>query len=151
MQLEKLLSPEITTLLYRTDIIAKDQEENPILLVDVRSSQIHPLVWEEIADCLMKTQGKFPYFMLVNLDNIELYHWDQQTPLITLKTPDILEVYDSKFRDKLILPTYLKALTEAWLNDLAYQSKMPNPPAIFELKNTGLLERLKNGSTEINY
>ena len=137
-------------LLNQAELLVKDSLEQIILPVYIRSREIPQPLKQEILQALRKSQGKIPFLMLVSLDNICIYSPKQSAPVASWKTADILEFYEPKFLQKRILPNYLMALVEAWLNDLAYHWKSPNPPGTLALKNLGLLDKLINTSTERN-
>jgi hypothetical protein len=150
MKSKKLYNPAVLNLFMNADIILRDNENNPILLADVRCKTMHSEVSQQILESLVKAKGDIPFVMLVNLENIEIYQWNKKSSIANFKTADILNFYDPDFRKKRILPNYLIALVDAWLSDLAYHWKSSEPPAMLEIQNIGLLEKVRNGSTEKN-
>src|SRR5262249_31679926 len=92
----------------------------------------------------------FPFGMYVDPEVIEVFAADSTDPgrpESTLKTADILSVYEPDFRNKPIYLRYLVALVETWLNDLAFHWKSDQPPGLGELAAIGLAPLLEGGGT----
>jgi hypothetical protein len=68
--------------------------------------------------------------------------------VVYLDTPKVLSHYDPDFAGKRIFEFYLLTLVEAWLRDLAYHWKSPNPPGSEELQAAGFLGRVEGGTTQ---
>ncbi|KJH70159.1 hypothetical protein [Aliterella atlantica] len=140
------------------DVIAFSKNGEPVLLVEVKSSEpnskndlyIHQAI-NKIISYLRGADELIPFAMLVTLKNIQIYQWDGiklSEPIACLQTGDVLSYYETEFKNKKIFHLYLTTLVEAWLRDLAYHWKFPNPPAKKELETIGLVKRLVNGTTQ---
>ena len=68
-------------------------------------------------------------------------------PLAVLKTRPVLGTYDPALDGRQLSQFYLLALVDAWLRDLALRWQFAEPPGLVDLRGTGLLERLVDGST----
>ena len=135
--------------LINANIIAKDQEDNPILLVAVDFRQPHHQQDSKIIDFYQKTGNIIPFVMLVNPETIKIFQFDKKEAVFTEKASDILSFYEPEFSQKKIFQSYLVTLVEAWLSDLDYHWKLANPPGLGKVDKIGLLKLLKKGTTEI--
>jgi hypothetical protein len=139
------------------DIIAEDRGGNPIVMVDIKVTVASR---EDILSFLSRFLEVVPplnFAMFVDLEYIAVMKSgvdNPQTPLVTLKTLEVLQFYDPEFAGKnssygsrRIFHDYVRTLVEAWLRDLAYHWKSETPPGAKELSGTGLLELLEGGMT----
>lgn len=138
---------EIQTL----DFVAKDKDGNIVLIGEVKTNNLRGYAKEQLKHYLSQYHGRVSFGMLVDTENIQIFRWDEQElsePIQVLSTEDILQFYDPKFGQKQIFESYLTTLIEAWLRDLAYHWKSPNPPAAVVMEEIGLLAHLTDGTTE---
>lgn len=141
----------------RADIIAFSENNEPILLVEVKSNELKnknnsytQKAIKQLTSYLNATDKLIPFAMLVTPEIIQIFQWDGvnlSNPIVCLQTADVLTYHEAEFKSKRIFHLYLTTLIEAWLRDLAYHWKSQNPPAIKELEAIGLLEKLANGTT----
>jgi len=145
------------------DIIALDKDDRIVVLIEVKINQAkEKAAKQRITDSALKQIKHFlsklsekkvviPYAMIVNLENIIVFKWDGTVlseAVLSLKTADILQYYDSKLGDQRIFEPYLTRLIEAWLRDLAYNWKSEIPPASEQIAAIGLLPLLAGGTTK---
>ncbi|BAY91714.1 MULTISPECIES: type I restriction enzyme HsdR N-terminal domain-containing protein [unclassified Tolypothrix] len=148
---------------YVADIIVLDKDEQIVLLVEVKSTEVEGKVAKQQAITQLNSylQNEIKnnhlflvdemFLMLVNLRDIEIFKWNGKNlseSLIAIKTANILSHYDPEFSDRKILGLYLETLVEAWLRDLAYHWKSEMPPASDNLAAIGLLQKLQGGTTQ---
>jgi len=148
-------------MIVEDDIIAEDRGGNPILMVEIKVAVAPP---EDLQKDFQTFLSRFlevipplDFAMFVDLEQIAVMKSDvanPQSPLVTLRTLDVLQFYDPDFAGKNskygsigIFRDYFATLVEAWLRDLAYHWKSQTPPGAEELTGTGLLELLEGGMT----
>lgn len=138
----------------RVDTVALGADGEPVLLVRVTTrppdeSYAQEYLAEAFAN--FRTPGESPpYAMVAGLEEITLFRWEKNTltePILSLPTVDILSFYDPEFGHKQVFSYYLTTLIEAWLRDCAYHWKSETPPGYEQLRSTGLVECLENGTT----
>jgi hypothetical protein len=132
------------------DIVAEDARGMPVLVAEAKASRLTPHMVEEYRDYLRAKSSSAPYGLLADLEKIYLFDFsskDAVETLAILATPEILEVYDPEFGTKRIFESYLEALIDAWLRDLAFHWKSSLPPGSDVLWRTGLMARLRGGDT----
>lgn len=141
---------------YVADIVALDKNDQVVLLVEVKGTQLKgreakPQAISSIKSYLQSANKEIHFVMVADINNIEIFHWDGENlsakPILSLNTAEILSNYDAEFANKTILRFYLETLIEAWLRDLAYHWKSETQPAAKELAEIGLLEKLAGGTT----
>jgi hypothetical protein len=135
--------------MLEVDIIADDRSGNPVLVVEVKNHPAGKDTVARLAEFLDRLGPSVPFAMLVDPDRIHLYRWDGErvSPLASFDTAPVLRTYDPEYGQKRIFERYMITLVEAWLRDLAYGWKSPNPPAAEQLRPTGLPDRLAGGTT----
>src|SRR4051812_45263339 len=109
----------------KTDIIAEDRDESPIMLVEVKVSTDPPADREAFVNRFLHIVQPLPFGMFVDLENIHLFEREKSAPqaeLVTLDTREILRFYDPEFAGKDShygsrrgLREYVATLVEAWL------------------------------------
>ncbi len=134
------------------DILVLDADERPLMVVETKDRVLTPRSFNMARDRLAAYQRihAVPYGMLADLDHIHLFDFETEnsaTILATIPTREMLAFYDPDFSEKEIYGSYLTALIEAWLRDLAYHWKSPMPPGQETLDKLGLLSKLRNGWT----
>lgn len=133
------------------DAAVFNRENLPVALIQVKARPLGkewtPLLRSELkrspcpdADFLLAVDPV--YIHLHRLTEKEL-----GAPVVQLDTPKVLSHYDADFTGKRIFEFYLLTLVEAWLRDLAYHWKSPNPPGSEELKASGFLGSIEGGTT----
>ncbi|AUT03624.1 hypothetical protein CLI64_26250 [Nostoc sp. CENA543] len=151
---------------YIADIVVLDKHERIVLLVEVKAKKLAANADKQQAFFLIKhylnnvdkckqlSFGNKPFIMLVDLVSIIIFQDTSESysePLLSMQTSDILNSYDDTFSElsskNHISGFYLETLVEAWLRDLAYHWKSPEPPASDRLKNIGLLQLIEGGTT----
>lgn len=159
------------------DIVAYDAQGVPVLAVEAKAVHLTPPMVEQYRDYLRsksssvpvemwveprtpymvdfysehaRTPPPVPFGLLADLDKIYLYDFSSENslePLATLATPEILAVYDPEYGAKRIFESYLAALIDAWIRDLAFHWKSPVPPGSDVLWRIGLMEKIRGGDT----
>jgi hypothetical protein len=136
------------------DILAFDREGHPVLLVEAKAMLGADAIAKDWLIQLMsylRSDGTdIPFGMLVDLEEIQIFQSqadDPSTPILKLRTAEVLKAYDAEFEHKRIFDIYLAALVEAWLRDFAFDWRSATPPAMEELSEIGLAQRLKGGTT----
>jgi hypothetical protein len=134
------------------DAAVFDREMLPVALIQVKARPLGkewtPLLLSELK------RRRFPpadFLLAIDPACIHLYRLTEKElsdPVVHLGTPKVLSHYDPDFTGKRIFEPYLLTLTEAWLRDLAYHWKSPNPPGSEELKAAGFLGRVEGGTTQ---
>jgi hypothetical protein len=145
----------------RPDFVALDKERQIILIAEVKGNPFDSNREKtkenailQIIDFLQAEKALIPFAMFVDLENILFFRWDGKNlseVILSLSTADVLSHYEPKFRSKQIFNLYLLGLTEAWLRDLAYHWKLEIPPFTKEMTDIGLLQLLKDGTTQAYY
>ena len=133
------------------DVLVLDAEDRPLMLVEIRSRVLESDFADGLRDFMAaeKTHD-VPFGMIVDLGSIRIFSFAPNktaTTLATIPSRDVFSFYEPQFGHKTIYETYLAALTEAWLRDLAYHWKSPSPPGQELLDKLGVLSRLKGGWT----
>ncbi len=142
----------------RPDFVALDKDGQVVLIAEVKG---FPYNFKEektkkyailrLIDYLQAAKVLIPFAMLVDVKNILIFTWDGNNlsePIICFNTADALSHYEPTFCNKQIFSLYLRALTEAWINDLARHWKLKTPPFSKEMAEIGLLQLLEKGTTE---
>ena len=136
---------------FRADIVAYDGSGRVLLVAEVKAVEITDP--DGVLDYLMRRAGDGEYWLLVDPKVMRMYRGRGGQPggqpgaVAVLDTMGVLRHYDANLGATRVSEQYLTTLTEAWLRDLAYHWKSSEPPGSAELKGTGLLERLEDGTT----
>lgn len=152
------------------DVIARDRDENPVLLVEVKSPKqrfISDRPDPQLARWARDhADGGFPLLMVANANDTLIYRPEDVPDTGDRLPPDSVDVpvacsfasadlftrYDPEYREKAesgrILPYYLTGLVIAWLRDFAYHWKSEVPPGADRLREIGLADRLEGGWAE---
>lgn len=136
----------------RFDAAVFDREKLPVALIQVKAQPLGK-EWAPLLRSELKRTPFPPADFLLAIDPvcIHLYQLTEKElsdPVVQLDTPTVLSHYDPNFTGKRIFEFYLLTLVEAWLRDLAYHWKSPNPPGSEELKAAGFLGRVEGGTTQ---
>lgn len=138
----------------KIDLAAFDKRGQPVLVVEVKAmSDVRTIAvsWlMTLASDFRSTGFPIPYWMHVDLDEILIFRGDVNeatSTVFSMETAEILSAYGPDFRRKRVFDDYLSALVEAWLRDFAFDWRSANPPAMRQLADIGLAERLRGGTT----
>ena len=138
----------------RIQLAAFDKQEHPVLAVEVKAmagaSDIGLPWFMSLASEFCSIGYPIPYWMFVDLDEILISRreaGESSSLSVSIKTSEVLCVYEPDFERKRIFDDYLLALVERWLQDFAFDWRSNNPPAMTTLTEIGLAERLKGGIT----
>jgi hypothetical protein len=128
-----------------------DRDEQTVALVEVKSNPVGAL-WTTLLPRNLARYGR-PVDFVLAIDPVHILLYRPTgtyigEPLVILDTPEVLNRYDPESSRKRIFESYMLTLVEAWLRDLAYHWKSENPPGADELRQAGLLDRIKGGTTE---
>jgi hypothetical protein len=145
----------------RADLIARDREGRPVLVVEVKT---RPVGQDDIMELLGRlhthttgsASGIIPYGMLVDPESIVVLPHDSPIPdkaFGPYPTSEVLRHYDPDFTgpedrrgSQRVFGIYLQGLVEGGLEDLVLPWKEGEPPLKNELAKAGLLQRLEGGS-----
>lgn len=131
-----------------SDITAWDKNDQKLLVSKVRARDIQEDIVSKIKDILSfeYEQNKVivPYAMIATPKLIQIFQWDGENleKKYDFPSSEVMSIYDQEFSEKRIFESYLEALVEGWLRDLAYNWKTENPPKLAELTQIGLVEKL---------
>ncbi len=134
------------------DLVAFDEHDRPVLVAEVKAMtgaiQV-AIPWLNRLESDLRSAGRpIPYWMFV--DGITFFYYGdgsqpaRVTSFVGLETA--LSAYDPEIGRKRIFDDYLLALVEAWLRDVASDWRLADPPAMEQLGEIGLSERLKGGT-----
>jgi hypothetical protein len=140
------------------DIIVDDREDRPFMLVEVKASIASSETVQEFIIQLERADASISFGMFVDLEDVHLLKRDPRTGaflnLVRLNTREVLSCYSPEFAGKdqrysgfQFVRDYVVTLVEGWLRDLAYHWKTEDPPGADVLSGTGLLEKIKGGTT----
>ncbi len=135
------------------DAAVFDRENLPVALIQVKARPLGK-EWTSLlrSELKRKPPPHADFLLAVDPACIHLYRLTEKElsdPVVHLDTPKVLSHYDPDFTGKRIFEFYLLTLVEAWLRDLAYHWKSPNPPGSEELKAAGFLGRVEGGTTQL--
>jgi hypothetical protein len=133
------------------DIIAQDSRDRDVLIATVKPGPLSRRAVSKLFEEMELQSPSMPFGMVVDPNKIYLKKQGCEPRPETyrvLKARDMLRRYEPEYGDKMISDDYLKTLVGAWLRDLAYHWKTPNPPGAEELAQIGLLRRLAGGSIQ---
>jgi hypothetical protein len=130
---------------FDPSIVALDKDDQPVLMIDVRSSYFFALT--DINILKMEAYQHIPFLMFVNSNVIRIFKTPSFEEILRLDTKETLSFYGEKITKQRIYTSYLMGLIEGWLRDLAYHWKSEIPPHHEEIKKIGLLDYLVDGTT----
>jgi hypothetical protein len=160
---------------FLVDFVAYDKAGKPVLFGWTTSTTVSPEAIDHLVACLNASRSKIPFALLADSDQLLIYRKnieDHAETVWTSPTATILAHYDPdlgrsfdlgwpepkpgsvlaqtalQLHKRRIFAHYLTTLIQAWLRDLAYRWKSSVPPAMDEMANIGLLERLEGGTTK---
>ena len=130
---------------FAPSIVAKDKNDQPILMIDVRASDFYALT--DINILKMEDYQHIPFLMFVNSHAIRIFKTTNFTEVLRLNTRETLKFYAHQVTKDRISTSFVMRLIQAWLRDLAYHWKSEIPPQMEAIKQIGLLDYLANGTT----
>ena len=131
---------------FDPDIVVKDKDDKPIMFVTVKASRVYEA--EEFTLYGLENYQHVPFLMYVNTKYIRIYKSGNSEPVKKLNPLEIFKFYVPDFNEAKMRQSFVTALIQAWLRDLVYHWKYSHPPAIKEIEEIGLLEKLDNMITE---
>ena len=131
---------------FNPAIVAKDKDDQPILMIDVRFSGMYSS--PDLNVLKMEQYQHIPFLMFVNSHLMRLFQSPTFAEVARFDTKKVLGYYNPKSIEGIIYQSTLITLTQSWLRDLAYYWKSENPPYIEEMKEIGLFTLLFDGTTE---
>lgn len=135
-----------TAIDFEPAIVAKDKNEQPILMIDVRFSAMYGS--SELDILKMGKYQHIPFLMFVNSNVIRIFKSPNFEEVARLETKKVLGFYNPKSIEGIIYQSTLITLIQSWLRDLDYHWKSENPPYIEEIKEIGLFALLEDITTE---
>lgn len=145
---------EKTVYRIQPEIVILDSDELIILLAQAQANHQKQGDTSEVISWLEAGNGAIPFVMFIDLEKIQIFKWDGNNcsePILSLSTADVLSHYEPNFSSKKIYSLYLKTLAEAWISDISKHWKLATPPASKEMAEIGLLQLLKDGTTQVYY
>jgi hypothetical protein len=138
--------PEITAIDFEPSILAKDQEDQPILMIDVRFPERYSS--PDLKILKMEKYQHIPFLMYANTNVMRIFKTPTFEEIARLDTKKVLAFYNPESITRMIFQRTLLTLIQSWLHDLSYHWKSENPPYFEEIKTIGLSTLLVNGTTE---
>ncbi|NES99578.1 MAG: hypothetical protein F6K61_03210 [Sphaerospermopsis sp. SIO1G1] len=127
-------------------IVAKDRDNKPVLMIDVRFSSMYGS--PELDIFKMEEYQHIPFLMFANSNVIRIFKSPDFAEVNRLETKKVLGFYDGSSIEGIIYQFTLITLLQSWLRDLDYHWKSENPPYLEEIKAIGLLALLEDITTE---
>ena len=125
---------------FEPEIVVQDLDDKPIMLIDVRASRVFRL--EDLT--LLGLENYYqqaPFLMFVHREYLRIYQSGNSEPVKKINALEIFKFYDPGFNETKMYQFYLKTLIKAWLRDLDINWNSPNPPAMKEMEEVGILEK----------
>lgn len=135
--------------MYKPDIVISDENSQPIVIVEViavkpDNKKTGFYYYKNVQEYMQRTRAKF--LIIVTRKIMEIWEKDKDEPIEQLQTKRALKHYSGFPTLDTVTHGYIKALVDAWLNDLISHWKMERPTYEAKLKKIGLLSLIKNGS-----
>jgi hypothetical protein len=140
----------------RADLIARDRDGRPVLVVEVKTRPATPADLDQLRAYLDAGSGGADYGMLVDPESIWILSTDGQRAGPTFgpfRTTDVLKHYhrdsgslEAQRGGPRLFGLYLETLVSLWLQDLAFPWFEGEPPLRNELAEAGLLQRLEDST-----
>ncbi|TAE53326.1 MAG: hypothetical protein EAZ76_14245 [Nostocales cyanobacterium] len=140
---------------YLPSIVFNNNDKNIVLLVktkaeklenSLRQNAIIQLKTDYLQNIKQDSNKDIPFGMLVDLEETNIFSLTEEQNIknsISLKTNDILSIYDPEFSQKRIFNFHLETLVKSWLRDLAHHWNSDSPPAYEEVAKIGLLSLME--------
>jgi hypothetical protein len=144
----------------RADLIARDREGRPVLVVEVKTRPARQTDLQQLRASIdtisaASAAGGIVYGMLVDPESIVVLTRNGHLPDLCLgpyRTTEVLSHYDPDFQgpegqlvSAKVFGIYLRGLVEGWFQDLVLHWTEGEPPLRNELAEVGLLQRLEDG------
>ena len=143
------------------DFVALNKEGQIVLIAEVKGfpfdfnrNQTKENAILRLIDYLQVAKKLIPFAIFVDLENILIFRWNGNNlsePILCLNTADVLSHYELEFSKIQVFNLYFTTLTQAWISDLAYHWQSEIPPASEQMAEIGLLDLLKDGTTQAYY
>ena len=136
---------------HRFDIVAYDQYDTPVLVVEVKRSGDVRTYERLIADTgryVDVAARRAPFFMIATPKQIDLFMRESgEWRLVhSFDAPAVLKRYDRRYGADPVYESYLASLIQVWLNDIAYNWREAMPPETSVFEGLDVLTALRNGS-----
>lgn len=135
-----------TVVEFYPSIIAKDKDDQPILIINVIFSGMYASPDLEILK--MEKYQNIPFLMFINSNVIRVFKSPTFAEIARFETKKVLAYYNPDSIEGIIYQSTLMTLIQSWLHDIAYHWKSENPPYSEEMKEIGLYDLLFDGTTE---
>lgn len=140
------------TEVLRADIVGFDPAGDPVLVAEVRASELSAGsadTRDHLVGLLRAARPAPPYGMIAGPSEIRIWGWDgdRLSELGRLDAAAILRAYYPEFGTKRVFEDTLITLVEAWLRDVAFHWKLQTPPGWDQLTAFGLAAHLADGTT----
>lgn len=138
--------PAFTAIDFNPIIVAKDKNDQPFLMIDVRFSSWYSSPDLEILQ--MEKYQHIPFLMYVNSNVMRIFKSPTFEEIARFDTKTVLAFYNPESIEGIIYQSTLTLLIDLWLDDLVYHWKGDNTPYTEEVKAIGLYEYLIDAITE---
>jgi hypothetical protein len=136
---------------HRFDIVAYDQFDAPILVVEIkRSGDIRSLerLIEDTKQYVSVAARQAPFFLIATPQRIDLFKGESGKWSLahTFDAAAVLCRYDKRYGEDPVYESYLASLIQVWLNDIAYNWHEGTPPETKVFEQLDVLNALRDGS-----
>lgn len=138
--------PAFTAIDFKPIIVAKDKNDQPFLMIDVRFSSLYSSPDLEILQ--MEKYQHIPFLMYANSNVMIIFKSPTFEEIARFDTKTVLAFYNPESIEGVIYQSTLTLLIDLWLDDLVYHWKGDNTPYTEEVKAIGLYEYLIDAITE---
>jgi len=138
--------PVPTAIDFDPTIVAKDKNDQPILMIDVRFSEWYSS--PEINVLKMEKYQHIPFLMYANSNVMRIFKSPNFEEIARFDTKKVLGFYNPESIKRMIFQSTLLTLIQLWLDDLVYHWKGENTPYTEEVKAIGLYDHLIDAITE---
>lgn len=138
--------PAFTAIDFKPIIVAKDKNDQPFLMIDVRFSSWYSSPDLEILQ--MEKYQHIPFLMYANSNVMRIFKSPTFEEIARFDTKTVLAFYNPESIEGVIYQSTLTLLIDLWLDDLVYHWKGDNTPYTEEVKAIGLYEYLIDAITE---
>jgi hypothetical protein len=141
--------PRASDVDLEANVVGLDKDDRPVLLVYAKAMENAAAIGlPQLLEHLDVSEVR--YGMFAYLGQIQIFSKNSgspATPVCSLRTADVLSVYEPQYCSKRIFQDYFEGLIEAWLRDFAFHWRTGRPPASNELESIGLAQILAGGMT----
>ena len=139
----------------RLDLIAINRDGEPVLLVEIKSAPIREESVQWLLSAMEESPATVKFGMMVGPKVIHVYARGESSPIAEFDAIEVLQHYSPDYSGeptphghRRFLELMIQTLLGAWLRDLAYRWKPGSPPKLDEIDRLGLLDLLKDGTTD---